>query len=207
MVTDDHVHISRGNSKLGAAIPSVNLPPGLTCRPDAPCLRLCYARKGRFAFSHNKDLLIRNLFIWQDNPERFEKDVECAAYVSRFFRWHGTGDIPDPAYLNMMIRVANNCHDTSFLCFTKKFELVNALISANGAGAIPENLHMVFSAWGDFLPENPFNLPAAYIRLKSRDSFIPDDARQCSGYCGNCVLTGSSCWDLKSGESVYFNQH
>ena len=35
----DHVHISHGVSKLGADIPSVSLPVGVTCRADAPCFK------------------------------------------------------------------------------------------------------------------------------------------------------------------------
>lgn len=38
-------YISLNNSKLGDFIPSVNLPPVKTCRPDAPCKGLCYARR------------------------------------------------------------------------------------------------------------------------------------------------------------------
>ena len=201
------MHISRGITKLGANIPSVNLPPGTTCRPDAPCYRLCYARRGRFSFSHNKDLVQKNLQLWQENPELYERDVECAAWMSRFFRFHSSGDIPDENYLRMMVLVALRCPRTSFLCFTKKYELVNAYIAENGARAIPKNLRIVFSAWADFVPENPYNLPMAYIKLNTQDCAIPETARPCEGYCGECVLSGHSCWDLEPGESVYFKQH
>ena len=85
-----HVHISYGVSKLGAEIPSVSLPVGCTCRPDAPCLRKCYGRRGRFSFSRTKALIQNN---------------------------------------------------------------------------------------------------------------------QCPKYCGDCVITGESCWDLKSGEAVCFDEH
>ena len=206
-MTDEHVHISRGITKLGAAIPSVNLPPGETCRPDAPCFRLCYARKGRFSFSHTRDLLQQNLDLWLNDPERYEREVECGAYTSRFFRFHSSGDIPDGPYLDMMIRVADKCPDTSFLCFTKKYELVNSFINLRGIQAMPPNLRIVFSAWGSFLPDNPYNLPVAYIKLRKEPAAIPEDARMCSGYCGECVATGRSCWTLNPGESVYFNQH
>jgi len=208
----EHVHISRGVTKLGDAIPSVSVPPVVTCRPDAPCFKECYARKGRFRFQHNKDLLQQNLDIWQDDPDGFERDVTIAAYTSRFFRYHSAGDIPDAKYLDMMVRVANSCPHTSFLCFTKKFELVNDYIAAHktpDGTDLPSNLNMVFSAWGDFMPENPYNLPVAYIRFKNAETHIPENARQCSGYCGACVQTGNSCWDLKRGcgDCVVFNQH
>ena len=206
-MTQEHVHISNGISKLGSAIPSVNLPPIITCDPKAGCAKKCYARKGRFAFSHVKSLLQNNLEIWMTNPERFERDVQSAAYTSRFFRFHSSGDIPDANYLAMMVRVAEWCPQTSFLCFTKKYKIVNDYLEANGEDSIPENLNIVFSAWGDFLPDNPHNLPVAYIRFKKEDTYIPDDAIECSGYCGECVQTGHSCWHLNRGQSVVFNEH
>ena len=206
-MTTGHVHISRGISKLGESIPSVNLPPLLTCRLDAPCTKKCYARKGRFSFGRIKDLLQRNFDIWKEDPEGFERDVMIAAYTARFFRFHSSGDIPDGDYLDMMIRVAKRCENTSFLCFTKKYEMVNECLNWHGPDVIPPNLHIVFSAWGDFVPENPYHFPVAYIAFKKQENKIPADAYPCSGFCGDCVQTGHSCWDLKPGESVYFNEH
>lgn len=202
-----HVHISISISKLGPSIPSVNLPPGLTCDLRCGCAKKCYARKGRFAFKHVKELLQRNYDVWINDPEGYERDVKCAAYTARFFRFHSAGDIPDPNYLRMMVRVARECPNTSFLCFTKKYGIVNDFIEHEGIAALPKNLNIVFSAWGLFLPENPYNLPVAYIRFKKQETYIPTNALPCSGYCGECVQTGRSCWDLKTGESVVFNEH
>ncbi|MBQ8619108.1 MAG: hypothetical protein IJ418_16550 [Clostridia bacterium] len=204
MITD-HVHISKGVTKLGAAIPSVSLPPVLSCRQDAPCYSKCYARKGRFAFSHNKSLLQRNLDIWNEDRDSFERDVTIAAFHSRFFRWHSAGDIPDEAYLDMMVRVAKQLTNTKFLCFTKKYEMVNDYLKNHKM--FPANLSIVLSAWGSFVPDNPFNLPIAYVRFKHEQTEIPPSAFQCSNYCGDCVMSGCSCWDLKSGQSVCFNEH
>ena len=208
----EHVHISRGNSKLGSDIPSVNLPAGITCREDAPCYKKCYARKGRFSFPHIKDLNSINLRIWQEDPRQFERDIMIAAFKAKYFRWHSSGDIPDAEYLDMMVRVAQRIPDTKFLCFTKKFELVNAYVE--GAGDLPSNLHIVFSAWGDWLPENPYGFPMAYIHFKRSDMQLPSHARQCPKYCGDCVMTGCSCWDLKQGfqdddsvDCVVFEEH
>lgn len=202
-----HVHISRGVSKLGESIPSVSLPPGQTCRTGAPCKKLCYARKGRFAFTHNKDLLQRNLDVWNQDPEGYERDIAIAAFTSRFFRYHSAGDVPDAAYIDMMVRVAQSCPHTSFLCFTKKYELFNQYIESHGD--LPSNLSIVFSAWGTLIPDNPYRLPVAYIRFKKQENHIPENARPCSGYCGDCVQTGKSCWDLKRGtdDCVVFDQH
>lgn len=202
-----HVHISKNISKLGAAIPSVNLPPVVTCRPNAPCAasRQCYAMKGCFAFRHNKELLNGNLDLWKANPQRFEMDILCSAYLHKFFRWHSSGDIPDASYLKMMVRVAQKCPDTRFLCFTKKYELIDAYLGAHDD--FPDNLNIVFSAWGALLPSNPHNLPVAYVKFKRQHTDIPPCAFPCSGYCGKCCTTGRSCWDLKRGQSVYFDEH
>lgn len=137
----------------------------------------------------------------------FKRDVMIAAFCSRFFRWHSSGDIPDENYLSMMVDLAQQLPHTNFLCFTKKFELVNHYLDNHKS--FPKNLSMVLSAWGSsFIPENPYNLPVAYVRFRKGDQgFIPDDAIKCNGYCGECTLTGDSCWDLKPGQSVCFNEH
>ena len=202
----EHVHISKGISKLGADIPSVSLPPVCTCRPDAPCMAKCYARKGRWCFTRNKSLLQKNLDIWNEDAEMFKRDVMISAFHSRFFRWHSSGDIPDMNYLDMMVELANELPNTKFLCFTKKFELVNEYLNIHKS--FPENLCMVFSAWGSFIPENPYNLPVAYVRFRNMvQPEIPESAYSCDGYCGECVMSGCSCWELKHGESVVFNEH
>lgn len=201
----DHVHISYGVSKLGSDIPSVNLPVGCTCRKDAPCFKKCYARRGRFSFMRNRAYLETNLELWDCDPRFFEQEVTIAAFRSRFFRWHSSGDIPDADYLAMMVRIARNLHNTRFLCFTKKYELVNAFIAAHGA--LPDNLTVVLSAWDSFQPENPYDLPVAHILFRHEAAPIPENARSCPSYCGDCVTTGMSCWDLKHGEAVVFHEH
>lgn len=201
----EHVHISYHVSKLGVDIPSVNLPAGCTCRTDAPCFQKCYARRGRFCFQRNSAHLQNNLEMWSVNPQQYEYEVGIAAFFHGYFRWHSAGDIPDFEYLNMMVRVARDKQSTKFLAFTKKYELINEWLDANGA--FPENLTIVLSAWGDFIPDNPHNLPMAYIRFRKGDNSTPAHARECPSYCGNCVATGMSCWDLKSGDAVVFNEH
>lgn len=208
----EHVHISRSVSKLGADIPSVNLPAGETCRSDAPCLAKCYARHGRFLFSRNKALLERNMRIWQEDPKGFERDVMIAAYCAKFFRWHSSGDIPDRNYLEMMVHIAEVLPDTKFLCFTKKYEMINDFLNDR---QLPPNLSIVLSAWGQWQPANPHQLPTSHIRFKNLDSYLPNDAMECSGYCGECVANHEcNCWTLPRGlnenghvSSVVFNEH
>lgn len=140
------LHISKNNSKLGQNIPSVNLPPVITCPHNAPCFKKCYARKGRFRFSSVQKAMNENWELWQTAPEEYEKGIIKAAMLALFFRWHSAGDIPSMAYLEMMVRVADACHRTKFLAFTKQYDIVNTWLDEHGN--FPENLTVVFSVWG-----------------------------------------------------------
>ena len=201
------VKISTTNTKLSGQIPSVNLPPIQTCRHDAPCKHLCYARKGNFTFPNVKESHVNNLACFiHDSKKYFDDIIEYLnGLVSyRYFRYHSSGDIVNEEYLEGMIRVAKKCKTVKFLCFTKKFELVNNYL-ANG-GKIPSNLHIVFSAWDkDFKVDNPFNLPMTYVDFKdaSQNPKIPELAIPCIGKCYEC----QACWSLKKGQSVVFHQH
>lgn len=103
-----------------------------------------------------------------------------------------------------VVKVANECKETRFLLFTKKFEIINEFL-ANG-GEIPQNLAVVFSAWDkDFSVENPYNLPVAYVDFKDkeRNAEIPLTAFRCGGNCEKCL----TCWNIHKGQATVFNQH
>lgn len=201
------VKISTTNSKLGAQIPSVNLPAIKTCRHDAPCKHLCYATKGNFTFPNVKESHVNNLACFVANPKKYFDDIieYLSGLVSyRFFRWHSSGDIVNDEYLQGMMRVARKCKGVKFLCFTKKFELVNNYLASGQK--IPNNLHIVFSAWNkEFNVPNPYDLPVTYVNFKdeSQNPDIPVLAIPCTGDCPHCL----ACWSLKKGQSVVFNQH
>ena len=60
----EQVCISKGNSKMGA-IPSVSLPAGITCNPDAPCYKACYARRLAARRRQAGESYERNLRVYQ----------------------------------------------------------------------------------------------------------------------------------------------
>lgn len=201
------VKISKTNSKLGL-IPSVNLIPVVTCRKNCPCVKDCYALKGRYRFPNVKSNHEYNYQRYLSNPDGYFKDIELEinnGLVSySYFRWHAAGDIVDERYFDGMVKVAIDLPNTSFLAFTKKFEIVNKYLRSGGI--IPENLHIVFSAWGDsFKIKNPYRFPVAYVRFSddSQNKTIPKEAVECSGNCTKCL----QCWKIKKGESVVFNKH
>lgn len=198
-------HVSTDISKLGT-IPAINLPAGLSCRPDAPCFRGCYARKGGFCFENVRKSVADNLACWRENPLLYRQTVEWYAMQNRFFRWHSSGDVPDESYLAMMFDVAEAVPTCRFLAFTKRYEWVNSLLARR---AKPANLSLVLSAWGKWIPANPFHLPVAYVKLKSGEGcgLIPADAIPCPGLCANCVSGKTCCWTLERGQSIVFNQH
>lgn len=200
--------ISITNSKLGGKIPSINLPPLITCIKDAPCSKLCYARKGNWNYENVKK-------SHRNNLEHFNKDAKdffdnIISYLNdddvvfKFFRWHSSGDIVNLSYLIGMVRVAKECPQTKFLAFTKKFDLVNSYLSIYGE--LPKNLKIVYSAWNrDFKVENPYNLPVTYVSFKNEkeNPQIPEFSIPCVGKCYEC----KACWSLERGQSVVFKQH
>ncbi|MFA6690143.1 MAG: hypothetical protein WCS18_11765 [Sphaerochaetaceae bacterium] len=198
------MHISHTNSKLGADIPSVNLPAGKTCRADAPCRKGCYAMKGNFVYKNVRKSLQDNLDCFLKDPDGFFDEIADGTKLARFVRWHSSGDIVNARYFEGMVSVAERNGKTEYLCFTKKFDIVNSYI--DGGGRIPRNLHMVFSGWGaHFQVINPHNFPTTWVMFKdeSENGMIPKTAIPCAGHCENCL----ACWQLRKGQSVFFKKH
>lgn len=198
------VSISSGNSKLGT-IQSISLPAGLTCRNDCECSRKCYAKRierrrpaVRAAYKNNYELL-------RSDPDTFWREVEAAIMMSRFFRYHVSGDIVDDEYFRKMVEIADRNKHCEILCFTKKYEIVNKFIASGGK--LPDNLHVVFSVWRNLKMANPFHFPEAHVRYRDGTTTAPNDAVECGGNCTECAMTDDGCWSLENGESVVFNEH
>lgn len=199
-----NIKISTGNSKLGS-IPSISLPSGVTCRTDCECSAKCYAKRlermrppVRDAYRHNYELL-------KQDPATFWREVEASIMMSRFFRFHVSGDIVDSDYLRHMVSIAERNPHCEILCFTKKYDIVNTYLQ-NG-GRIPKNLHMIFSAWRGLTMDNPFRLPEAHVRYRDKTTTAGPEATQCGGNCTECAMTEGGCWTLSPGEQVVFNEH
>lgn len=200
------VNISFKSKKLGR-IPSVNVPPIITCRENTPCAHLCYARKGVFCYEKVKKAHLQNYLAYHEDNQKFFNDINAVlnddVIIYKYFRWHMAGDIIDMNYLYGMVKVAKANPKTKFMAFTKKFELVNMYLAVN---KLPKNLVIVFSAWDkNFEIPNPHKLPVSYIDFKKKklNPTIPHTSKKCSGDCTTCKI----CWNLKNGESVVFKQH
>lgn len=125
--------------------------------------------------------------------------------LSRYFRFHVSGDIPDNVYLAHMIDIADRNKHCEILCFTKKYELVNQHLDFGGQ--IPKNLHIIFSAWVGLEMANPFSLPEAHVRYRDGSTTAGENAKECGGNCTECAIADEGCWTLQSGEQVVFNEH
>ena len=101
-----YAKVSNTNSKLGGQIYSINLPPVVTCRSDAPCFKGCYACKGNWLFPNVKNSLQHNLEAYKSNPTLFFESVAAQTALVRFCRWHSSGDIVDMQYFEGMCKVA-----------------------------------------------------------------------------------------------------
>ena len=197
-----YVKVSNTNSKLGGQIYSINLPPIVTCRSNAPCFKGCYACKGNWLFPNVKNSLQHNLEAYKNNSTLFFESVAAQTALVRFCRWHSSGDIVDMQYFEGMCKVARKNKDTHYLCFTKKYEIINEFLSKGKR--IPKNLSIVFSVWSNWIPENPYDLPMTYVYGKEfNNELIPKDAIPCGGKCETC----QACWTLKKGQHVYFLKH
>ena len=197
------VKISKGNSKLGA-IPSVSLPSIKTCR-NCACQEKCYAQKLERLRPSVKNAYEHNLGVLLSDPTTYWREVEASVMMSRFFRFHVSGDIPNAAYLENMAAVAWRNSHCEILCFTKRYEMVNEFIQKNGE--LPSNLHMIFSGWVGLDMANPFSLPEAHVRYRDGSTTAREDAIECSGNCTECALTEGGCWNLQKGQQVVFNEH
>lgn len=197
------IKISKGNSKLGA-IPSVSLPSIKTCR-KCTCHEKCYAQKlerlrpaVRNAYQHNLEVLL-------NDPETYWREVEASVMMSRFFRFHVSGDILDNEYFARMVEVAKRNPHCEILCFTKRYNLVNEFIEKGNE--LTANLHMIFSGWVGLQMDNPFSLPEAHVRYRDGSTTAHDGAIECGGNCTKCALTEGGCWNLQKGQQVVFNEH
>ena len=126
-----NVKISAGNAKLGS-IPSVSLPAGVTCRKDCECFKKCYAQRLERMRPSVRNAYQHNLTLLQKSPDIYWREVEASIMMSRFFRFHVSGDIPNEEYFTRMVEIAKRNPHCEILCFTKKYEIVNEYIKNNG---------------------------------------------------------------------------
>jgi len=193
------IRISKGNVKVGA-VPSISLPPVITCAPKIPCALKCYARKMIARRANIGASYQANLDYLLADPESFFDDL--SRFLSRsapaLFRFHVSGDFISGEHLGRALSLARSFSEIRFLAFSKRFEFFPS------ARSLPKNFSLIASLWSNW-GERPKGYRAAYMRdPRSPDSRIPRSAIHCSGGCESCGM----CWDLrKLKRDVYFDLH
>lgn len=187
--------INSSNRKTGRACLTLSFPPSLSCRCDAPCAKICYARKGKQTFPNVLGAYLRNHRLYRENPEKFEKMVNAQIFASglSLFRFFDSGDFPDEEFVRLSFRVARANPQVNFMAFTKQYELVNKVLEEE---ELPENFCIRFSAWDkNWNVPNLHNLPMAYVDFKNSalNPKIPQNAFVCKGgtngvTCSNCRM-------------------
>lgn len=203
MTNTKKLAISQGRNKKMGDIPSVSLPPVITCKNCESCAKKCYAAKLCRIYPSVKKSYDNNLAILKEDRDSYFAQIELTATFNRFFRYHVSGDIIDSDYLDRMCKVARKCKGTAFLAFTKNYEDVNAYFNNHKK---PRNLQIIFSLPFDGSRiENPHNLPTAGVILKGQEP--ARNWKICGGNCMECASCGIGCWELKKGETIAFYEH
>lgn len=195
--------ITTTNTKLGGHIAQINMPYIVSCREDAPCINQCYCKKGPIGMTTARTSHMKKLCAYKADPKGFfdQINLELKFVPYKYFRWHSSGDIVDEQYLDYMFKLARKNKQTRFLCFTKKYEMVNEYLNSHKK---PNNLIICLSHWKDWHPDNPHNLPTSYVDFGGTLD-IPQFAYECTDSCGDCP--GTHCWHMKNGDSVVFKKH
>lgn len=202
------VTISAGNSKMGK-VASISLLPVLTCpaRCNGTCGDKCYAKKLAILRPSVARSYARNTAVARLAPEAYFKAAREAMKSARYFRFHVSGDIPNPDYLREAVRSCLDNPHCEVLMFTKRFEMVDYYIEKSGP--LPGNLHCLFSGWTNLFPTeggwNPFRLPETTVYTKDED--IRPEWTLCGGNCLDCAIHDGGCWAAKPGDTIAFKMH
>lgn len=201
------ITISKGNKKLGN-IPNISLPPIWSCVKNVPCAKSCYAMKSYRMYPNVKTAWNNNLAVAKTNRESYFSQIKdyLTKHNPHFFRFHTSGDILDYNYFAHMLRIAYVFPDTQFLVFTKNYKVVNEFLNdikksdpCMNVPWYPANFKLYFSAWPDWIIDNPHNIPIAYMQDGTVQ--ISESTYECPGSCLNC----KHCFT--NGNAVVFHKH
>lgn len=187
-----NIHISTGNIKLGS-ICNISLPPIITCEENVPCSSLCYARKAYEGYAQHtcKPAWDENLAFYQSDPDGYFNEIDkFLLWLERKeakknnlnprFRWHVSGDVPDPEYWKNVKDLADLYPAIDFAIYTRR----RFILSNENRGSVPPNLHVRESVWLGEKPTSDF-IPFTVIGKKEEppEAYVP-----CKGNCRTCWL-------------------
>lgn len=204
-----HVYFSEGNSKTH--MPSIDLLPLLTCHgrcrelcgkvPAGKYLPPCYAARIANRYPDTLRHYAENTALAIHRPAQYWQEVSDKMYACRFMRLFVSGDMIIPGYFSHLCDALQANPHCQVQGFTKCYETVNRYIDEHGA--LPENLHLLFSGWFDAKPVNPHNLPESAVY----NDTLPDGWLSCGGDCSRCSCVGLGCWKASAGDVVGLKKH
>lgn len=200
MLDGMRLKISQGNSKLGR-MPNLSLPPIVTCRDNAPCIKDCYAKRFYLMWPNVRNAWDSNLEFYKENPDGFFREL-CIYFATekpKRFRLFVGGDFPDFEFYERFLDIADTYRDISILCFTKRYEFVDAM------EVPPSNMKVILSIWpGLEIPELAYYLPTAWLSTDDRlPKFLGSDPYVvCPGRCDDCH---HKCWTAQL--PIVFQKH
>lgn len=140
---------------------SFPLPPGATCPAGSKAVKtdpysvcqVCYAKTGRQAMPRiaagkkNRLDLLRKAMRSKTARDRWVGEmVGSIERQGPYFRWHDSGDIFKPEYLDLIVEIINQTPGTQHWIPTKQEAFVKDWVSKHGVDALPVNMCVRISA-------------------------------------------------------------
>jgi predicted transcriptional regulator YdeE len=186
--------ISMKGSKVGD-IANFSLPPVETCNRESPCITDgCYAIKAYGMYPSSRVAMDVNLALLRQGGKMFEKlrsqlkEALSSKFkksvgaieegkVIKYFRFHVSGDIFSPEYLDLMCTIAKENKHVGFWTYTKQYAIL-----ANYHKTIPDNLSIIVSCWGDFRPKLYKGGKYADLEKQYPLAFLDDGSEKMKNY-------------------------
>lgn len=212
-----HVPFLDGNGKIGTTVKTISLRPVIDCANCHACRQDCYDLRHDVIQTACREYRCITAAILEHDPERFWQEVEAQMKFIMLLRLAIGGDwMKKREWMEHWVKAARLNPHCQILCFTKSYDVVNEWMDENGE--LPENLHILFSAWPDTPMDNRHNLPISFPKFAKDD--IENDPKaaefaermplyywHCNDDCTQCALAGEGCWTLQRGQAVGFNFH
>ena len=158
--------------------------------------------KGTQAMATVVAAYLRNLTIYNRDPKDFWDQVRFKIKHNPLplFRFFDAGDIPSYEFFCGMVELAKDFPDIKFMSFTKKYDIVNEWLKANGN--LPDNLNIIFSAWHiGWEVNNPYGMPVAYVDFtdKTLNPEFPKGITGCPNQKDKTITCSvcQKCWSKK----------
>lgn len=202
--------VSTGNRKIGKCL-NLSTMPGLSCGNSTACLDTCYAIRSATYYRTCIKAWSKNLYMVRHHlADTFcQMDAKMSRRKSeKYLRLHVAGELESADELEMFIGLARLHPEYQCWTYTKMYKIVNDYLDAHD---LPENCHIMFSAWGVKMAKcisNPHHLPIFLTVLEGEE--IPDGWDKCPGRCDECKAehsTDGKCHGCIGGKNTYTLHH